>query len=613
MSADASSYGLGACLLQEIEGDFKPIAYASRSLTEAEKRWAQIDKECLALVWACEKFSHYLVGLPTFRLITDHKPLVPLINTKDLDKTPIRVQRMLMRLLRFNCYAEHVPGKNLVIADTLSRHKSTNVAEPSSIESDVEQHVALIEAAWPVSDNKLKEIAIETTKCPELSLVMRYTSNGWPEYQSEIPNSVENYFASRHCLTTTNGVLTYLDRIVIPISLRQDVLHRLHSGHQGISKCRETAQQTVWWPTINRDIEGICKACAFCEEHRPSKRFEPMISTPLPSGAWRVLGIDLLEHDKVSYMVVVCYYSRFIELVHLPSTTSKAVISRLKNMFARHGIPFVVRTDGGPQFMSKEFSDFSTEYDFSHEVSSPYYPHGNASAEAAVKIAKQCLRQPDPSKALMMYRAAPITATGHSPAHLMYNRHIRTLVPNHPKNLEPNIPVDATVRARDNNYKRNMAANYNRHHGVRTQPEFDTGQTVRIKTDNESTWQPAIVQSKTTNPRSYQVVTHEGKLLRRNSKHIMASQTTGQMPKKSASESRALQVYLSQPPASTQTDTTTNTSKMKPKPDSSIPKTIKSRTSPEKITNAKPVQAEYPTQVATRSGRAIKMPKRLDL
>lgn len=121
VSADASSMGLGAVLLQcSQDQKWRPVVFASRSLTETEICYAQIEKEALASTWACEKFSNYLLGMK-FTLETDHKPLVPLLGNKELDQLPPRVLRFRLRLARFNYSIVHVPGKFLYTADALSR------------------------------------------------------------------------------------------------------------------------------------------------------------------------------------------------------------------------------------------------------------------------------------------------------------------------------------------------------------------------------------------------------------------------------------------------------------------------------------------------------------
>ena len=111
VSADSSSYRLGACTMQEQDGGLRPVAFASKSLSTAERR----------SVFVCERFSMYLWGLRSYRLLTDHRPLLPLINTRDLDQVPLRCQRLLMRRSRFNPEAQHVPGKAMVVSDALVR------------------------------------------------------------------------------------------------------------------------------------------------------------------------------------------------------------------------------------------------------------------------------------------------------------------------------------------------------------------------------------------------------------------------------------------------------------------------------------------------------------
>ena len=117
VSADASSYGLGAVLLQKHTDRWRPVAFASRSMSEVEQRYAQIEKEALACTWATEKFADYLIGM-NFTVETDHKPLIPLLSTKQLNSLPPRVLRSRLRMDRFDFNITHVPGKHLMY----SRH-----------------------------------------------------------------------------------------------------------------------------------------------------------------------------------------------------------------------------------------------------------------------------------------------------------------------------------------------------------------------------------------------------------------------------------------------------------------------------------------------------------
>ena len=132
VSADASSYGLGGCIMQKHGNELKPVAYCSRTLTETERKWAQIEKELLAATWTCEKMHMFLSGLPKFQLQLDHKPLIPLINSRNLVEAPLRCQRLLMRLMAYNAYALFVPGKQHVLPDFLSRFPGTKDDEISA-------------------------------------------------------------------------------------------------------------------------------------------------------------------------------------------------------------------------------------------------------------------------------------------------------------------------------------------------------------------------------------------------------------------------------------------------------------------------------------------------
>lgn len=170
------------------------MAYCSRCLTEAETHYAQIEKECLAGMWACEKFDQYLCGLDQCRLKTDHKPL-PLVDNRSLDNVPLRCYRLLIRLMRYTCkpVAEYVPGKTLVMADALSRSPQTYTREESDTHSDVACHVATVMQGIPASPTKIDSIKMATATNSELQSVIKFIRTGWTEYKSSTPVNAREY------------------------------------------------------------------------------------------------------------------------------------------------------------------------------------------------------------------------------------------------------------------------------------------------------------------------------------------------------------------------------------------------------------------------------------
>ncbi len=442
VSADASSYGLGGVLMQDHGGELKPVAYCSRVLTDAEKRYAQIEKECLAAVWSCEKCSRFLYGLESFILKTDHKPLILLINAKDLDSVPLRCQRLLLRMMRYNPVAQYVPGKQLVVADTLSRHPQPTIStEVSELVQEVETYENAVSDAWPISQTKMESVKRETELDFELQRVRKYVTDGWPRYAANVPQALKSYYSARHHMSVFQDLVLYGDRIIIP------------HGHQGIVKCRERANCSVWWSDLSKEIQQLINNCKDCLESRPAQRKEPLLTTPLPDRPWERIGADICEVNKQHYLIVVDNFSRYIDIAHLQDLSGETTRACLKNMFARWGCPKFLFTDNGPQFSGRVFKDFARDYDFQHITSSPYYPQSNGEAERAVQTAEKILKQSDPFTSLMSYRATPIQATGVSPAQLMMGRQIRTTVPTLESHLQPEWPDLQQVRKTDQKAK----------------------------------------------------------------------------------------------------------------------------------------------------------------
>ena len=198
----------------------------------------------------------------------------------------------------------------------------------------------------------------------------------------------------------------------------------------------------------------------------------------------------------------------------MSSTTSDHVINKLKDIFARWGIPEEVVSDNEPQFSSELFCKFSQEYDFKHTTTSPYHPQGNGEVESGVRIAKTILKQSDPFVALMSYRA---TYTPHSHwCKLMMGREIRTLLPTLESNLKPLSVSYEAVAERDEKSKTAYRQSFDKRHGVRALSQLQPGDAVHMKLDQQKGWKtPGVIIAKSSTPRSYLIKARQS-IVRRN-------------------------------------------------------------------------------------------------
>ena len=314
ISADASSHGLGAVLLQKHESEWKPVAYASRSLSHTEANYAQIEKEALTSVWACEMFSTYVLGMQ-FMIETDRKPLVALFGSKHMDELPPRIFRFSLRLARFDYMINHVAGKMVFTADTLSRAPRPFTEGDVRHETETECLMEVCVRDLPASPQRLQVYCKAQQDDPICAKIIQYVQQGWPD-KHKIEPVLKHYWKVQGDLVVHKNLLLYGKRIVVPKEHRRETLKKLHQRHQGIVRCQERARISVWWPGIGQQIKDLVQSCPTCVRefsHHP----EPWMLTPLPDLLWQQVSSDLFVFKGESYVVVTDYYSRYPEVLKL--------------------------------------------------------------------------------------------------------------------------------------------------------------------------------------------------------------------------------------------------------------------------------------------------------
>lgn len=349
---DASSYGIGAVLNHVLPNARKPIAYASRVLSDSECRYSQIEKEALAIFWGVKSFHQYLFGRE-FTLFTDSKPLTQIIGEKRgiPQMAANRLQRYAVFLSGYKFKVKYIKSSENG-ADFLSRlpvEEEEGTEANSDIFNQVHLNYISRESKVPID---VARVAVETSKDKVLTQVMTY------------------------------------------VTLRKEILQLLHSSHFGIVKTKSLARSYVFWPGLSQDIEAVVKTCDICAIQLGSPPRGELTPWQPTSRSWERLHLDFFgPFRNKMFLVCIDSYSKWLDVFEVKRADTFNTLNKLREVFSRFGFAETVVTDNGSAFTAEAFQNFCKENGLKHITTPPYHPASNGQAENWVKSVKIALKK----------------------------------------------------------------------------------------------------------------------------------------------------------------------------------------------------------------------------
>lgn len=499
LTADASPVGIGAVLSHIVDGQERPVAYASRSLTPAEQNYGQLDREGLALVFGVGRFYNYLFGRHLF-LVTDNSPLSKIIShNRALPKmTTARLLRYASFLAGFDYTEKCKKGEDNKNADCLSRLPVGQTNRSIDMKMNEEVNRVYAETLLQISSSTItaQTIIQETARDPTLMSLIE---------NLQTKNEDSPY-------TICNGMIFWQDRVVIPQNLRASVLEELHSTHIGITKMKQLSRRYVYWEGINQEIEQLVRACEQCAMLRNNPPRVDVHPWDEPQHNWERVHIDYAgPFEGCYFLVAVDAKSKWSEVrVQKNAPSTSITISLLNEIFSFHGHPNFLVSDNESIFTSEDFRTYCSNNGISQKLIAPGHPATNGLAERNVQTLKKRLKamNTEPGsmgdkvrRMLLHYRATPL-ACGKSPAELYLNRRMR-------------IRLDAIFPAI---LKENTPA------PCRPVRSFKAGERIqtRMYKNNSEIWEFGVITEK-LGSRHYIVELDSGRKLKRHTNQLVST------------------------------------------------------------------------------------------